>query len=104
MLPQDLPADRYHLADQRIQTGAFNDNAVLPYEGLAGADMTAHQRDKLTELIELYMSRLPPGHHQVKMREVARHLSVTHFSWIGATGPDDPFYYKVHSPVILIEF
>jgi hypothetical protein len=104
MLPQDLPPGRYHLADQRIQTGAFNDNAVLSYEGLAGADMTAHQRDKLAELIELYVSRLPPGHDEVKRREVARHMSETHFSWIGASGPDDPFYYKVHSPVILIEF
>ena len=104
MLPQDLPPGRYHLGDQRIQTGAFNDNAVLPYEGLAGADMTASQRDKLAELIELYVSRLPQGHDQVRMHEVARHLSETHFSWIGAGGPEDPFYYKAHSPVILIEF
>jgi hypothetical protein len=38
------------------------------------------------------------------MDEVMRHTSETHFSWIGASGPDDTFYYKVHSPVILIEF
>jgi hypothetical protein len=104
MLPEDLPPGRYHLADQRTQAGAFNDNVVLPYEGLAGADMTASQRDKLTELIEVYVARLPHGHDRVRMREVTRHLSETHFSWIGARGPEDPFYYKVHSPVILIEF
>jgi hypothetical protein len=104
MLPEDLPPDRYHLADQRTQAGAFNDNLVLPYEGLAGADMTAGQRDKLAALIEVYVTRLPHGHDRVRMREVTRHLSETHFSWIGASGPEDPFYYKVHSPVILIEF
>jgi hypothetical protein len=104
MLPEDLPPGRYHLADQRTQAGAFNDNVVLPYEGLAGADMTASQRDKLAELIEVYVARLPQGHDRVRMREVTRHLSETHFSWIGASGPEDPFYYKVHSPVILIEF
>ena len=84
--------------------GAFNDNLVLPYEGLAGADMTASQRDKLAALVEVYVARLPQGHDRVRMREVRRHLSETHFSWIGASGPEDPFYYKVHSPVILIEF
>jgi hypothetical protein len=104
MRPEDLPPGRYHLADQRTQAGAFNDNVVLPYEGLAGADMTASQRDNLAELIEVYVARLPPGHDRVRMREVIRHLSETHFSWIGASGPEDPFYYKVHSPVILIEF
>ena len=29
---------------------------------------------------------------------------VTHFAWIGETGPDAVFYYRIHSPVILIEF
>ncbi len=104
MLEQDLPPGRYTPADQRTQAGAFQDNAILPYEGLAGADMTASQRAKMAELIELYVSRLPPGHDRVKMNEVMRHLSETHFSWIGHSGPEDPFYYKVHSPVILIEF
>jgi hypothetical protein len=33
-----------------------------------------------------------------------RHISGTHFSWIGSSGPTDPFYYRIHSPVILIEF
>ena len=28
----------------------------------------------------------------------------TDFAWIGGTGPDDVFYYRVQSPVILIEF
>jgi hypothetical protein len=104
MLEQDLPPGRYTPADQRTQAGAFQDNAILPYEGLAGADMTASQRAKMAELIELYVSRLPVGHDRVKMNEVMRHISETHFSWIGHSGPEDPFYYKVHSPVILIEF
>jgi hypothetical protein len=104
MLQQDLPPGRYHPADQRTQAGAYRDNAIIPYEGLAGVEMTAGQRAKLVDLIELYVSRLPPGHDRVKMNEVMRHIAQTHFSWIGASGPEDPFYYKVHSPVILIEF
>lgn len=38
------------------------------------------------------------------MREIDRHLDETHFAWIGATHDDAVFYYRVHSPVILIEF
>jgi hypothetical protein len=26
------------------------------------------------------------------------------FAWIGGTGPHSVFYYRIHSPVVLIEF
>jgi len=104
MLEQNLPPGRYTPADQRTQAGAFQDNAILPYEGLAGTDMSASQRAKLADIIALYVSRMPSGHDRVKMTEVMRHISETHFSWIGSSGPEDPFYYRIHSPVILIEF
>ena len=35
---------------------------------------------------------------------VQEHLVETCFSWMGATGDGGPFYYRVHSPVVLIEF
>jgi hypothetical protein len=38
------------------------------------------------------------------MREVQSRLSDTWFGWIGETGADSPFYYRILSPVILIEF
>ena len=38
------------------------------------------------------------------MDEVRQHLDQTHFAWIGETGPESVFYYRVQSPVILIEF
>ena len=33
-----------------------------------------------------------------------KHLKDTRFAWIGAVNDTDPFYYRVHNPVILIEF
>jgi len=33
-----------------------------------------------------------------------QHLDDTHFMWMGGKGPADVFYYRIHSPVILIEF
>ena len=33
-----------------------------------------------------------------------RHLDETYFAWMGAASDDGPFCYRVHSPVVLIEF
>ena len=38
------------------------------------------------------------------MEEVERHLDATHFCWISGTGEDDTFYYRIQSPVVMIEF
>ena len=38
------------------------------------------------------------------MDEVEAHLDETYFAWIGGSGDDAVFYYRIHSPVILIEF
>ena len=38
------------------------------------------------------------------MEEVQRHLDHTLFAWIGGTEPTSVFYYRIQSPVILIEF
>jgi hypothetical protein len=38
------------------------------------------------------------------MSDVAKHLDNTYFAWIGETNDDSVFYYRIHSPVILIEF
>ncbi len=38
------------------------------------------------------------------MTAIASHLKETYFSWIGAMGDEDPFYYRIQSPVIMVEF
>jgi len=38
------------------------------------------------------------------MDEVKKHLDDTRFAWIGGTSDDSVFYYRIHSPVIIIEF
>ncbi|MDX2149589.1 MAG: DUF3500 domain-containing protein [Bryobacteraceae bacterium] len=83
---------------------AFKDNVVLEYAGLAGAEMNAGQRETLIGLIGLYVSNMDDGHARVKMSEVKKHIDRTYFAWIGATDDKAVFYYRIHSPVILIEF
>ena len=88
----------YNLAE------AFKDNLVLDYAGLAAAAMTAAQRKELLGLVEAYVSNMDAGHAKVKMDEVKKHLDQTYFAWIGGTEERSVYYYRVHSPVILIEF
>ena len=83
---------------------AFKDNIVLDYAGARAAEFDAPARRRLLDLVHLYVSNMDDGHARVKMDEVSRHLDSTSFAWIGGSQPDSVFYYRVHSPVILIEF
>jgi hypothetical protein len=38
------------------------------------------------------------------MDEVKRHIDRTWFAWIGGSDSAGVYYYRIHSPVILIEF
>lgn len=83
---------------------AFKDNVVLDYAGLRGAEMTAEQKKAMLGVVAKYVSNMDDGHAKVKMAEVEKHLDKTFFSWIGGTEDASVFYYRIHSPVILIEF
>jgi len=85
-------------------TEAFKDNVVIDYAGLHTHELTGPTRQRLRDLIHLYVSNMDEGHARVKMDEVDRHLDNTWFTWIGGAQPDSVFYYRVQSPVILIEF
>ncbi|HSR52940.1 MAG TPA: DUF3500 domain-containing protein [Acidobacteriota bacterium] len=85
-------------------TEAFKDNVVLDYAGIPASALNESQRQQLLELIGLFVSNLREGHAQVRMEKVRRHLDRTHFAWIGGSGDDSVFYYRIHSPVVLIEF
>jgi hypothetical protein len=100
----DLPPERRHKADQLHLGGAMQDNRIIPYEGIAGKELTPTQRTDLLELIELFVKPLPSGPKRFRMQDIAAHLDETYFSWIGGHSEDDTFYYRIQSPVIMIEF
>lgn len=83
---------------------AFKDNVVLDYAGIRATELTAKQKEQLLDLIGEYVRNMRDEHAKVKMDEVRQHLDETRFAWIGGTGPNNVFYYRIHSPVVLIEF
>jgi len=102
MRSKDLPSALAGL-DGRHLAASGQDNRVLPYEGISAGALSAGQRERLLQLVDLYVGRMPDAHRRLKMQQIQSKLDETHFAWIG--DPDKlPFYYRIHSPVILIEF
>jgi hypothetical protein len=96
ILGPDLPREPF--------TTAFRDNFELRYEGITYDALSSPQRDLLLRLVEVHVGRMRTGHAQLKMEEVKQHLRQTYFAWMGGVEEDSVFYYRVHSPVIIIEF
>ncbi|MET7572901.1 DUF3500 domain-containing protein [Streptomyces sp. NPDC005492] len=95
-LHTDMPPDLF--------TGAGRDNYELDYQGAPFSTFTPRQLALALDLIAVYVGRERKESAEARMVEVVDHLSETHFAWVGHPNPDGVFYYRVHSPVILIEF
>ena len=85
-------------------TAAFRDNFEMKYEGLAFPALSSAQQRLALAVLETYVGRLRPGHAGIRMEEVRDHLAATHFAWMGGFDEQSVFYYRLHSPVILVEF
>ncbi|HCO83923.1 MAG TPA: hypothetical protein DIT95_10365 [Arenibacter sp.] len=83
---------------------ANKDNLNLNYEGLNVSGLSTSGKEGILDLVYQYISNMREGHQQIKMEEVKSHLENTWFSWVGDTSEDAVFYYRIHSPVLLIEF
>ena len=83
---------------------AWKDNAVIDYAGIPAMELSDAQLRQLVTLVELYVGNMDDGHARVKMKEVLAHMDQTHFAWIGGTELDSAFYYRIQSPVIIVEF
>jgi hypothetical protein len=96
ILSRDLPREPF--------TTAFRDNFELRYAGIRYDALSSSQRELLLRLVEVHVGRIQSGHAKIKMAEVKDHLPETYFAWMGETEEDSVFYYRVHSPVIIVEF
>jgi hypothetical protein len=96
VLAQELPGEAF--------TAAFRDNLALRHEGIRFGDLSGVQQSQLVRLVEVYVGRIREGHDRIRMDEVTRHLADMHFAWMGDFEAESVFYYRLHSPVILIEF
>ncbi|MFK8111956.1 MAG: DUF3500 domain-containing protein [Rubripirellula sp.] len=83
---------------------AYKDNLDLDYAGLPGSRLNDEQRKLLLDVVAEFVGTMDDGHAKVKMSEVESHLDRTYLAWIGGTNDQSVYYYRIHSPVVLIEF
>ena len=87
-----------------IFTAAYRDNVDLNPEGIEFDKLNEGQQGQLLDLISCHVERIRTEHAEVKFDEIRHHLDETFFAWMGASEDDGAFYYRIHSPVLLIEF
>ena len=103
MVDPAMPAGRVHPGDERHLAGAFQDNRVIPVEGVRVAELPAAAQRLVMEIAETFVRLLPAGPRAARLREIEAFLGETSFSWIGGHSPGDVFYYRVQSPVLIAE-
>ena len=104
LLPDRLPPGRHQGVDGLMLSARQKNNAIIPYEGICGADLAPQQRQGLLDLTQCYLSTLPAGPLAARMGDVERHFGQTHFCWAGGLDDESAFYYRIQSPVVMIEF
>ena len=87
-----------------VFTTAGRDNFEMSYEGIRLSDLSSSEQAHALGIVETYVGRMRRDQAALKMDEVKAHLNDTYFAWIGSIDHDDAFYYRVHSPVVLVEF
>jgi hypothetical protein len=104
--PKDpaMPKGRWNHDDQRHLLGAYRDNRVVPYEGIVVGDLTPAQQSLALSILEQYLLYLPARARALKLDDCKQWFHETYFSWIGDWGDNDAFYFRIQSPVIVVEF
>ena len=73
--------------------------------GLAASQMDAAQRKMLSELIDVYVDRLPGALAGIEREKIERAgIEGVHFAWAGETERRRPHYYRLQGPSFLVEY
>ncbi|KAK3362749.1 hypothetical protein B0T25DRAFT_525156 [Lasiosphaeria hispida] len=99
-----MPHGRWNHDDQRHLCGAYRDNRIVPYEGTLVSALGPEQQALVLAILEQYLLYLPARARGVRLRHIQSWFHETYFCWIGGFGDADPFYYRIQSPVVIVEF
>lgn len=104
MKDPDMPVGRWNHDDQRHLCGAFRDNRIVPYEGILVSDMEEEHVSLVEQILEEYLLYLPATARALRLSQARRSFDETYFCWIGGFAKGEAFYYRIQSPVIIVEF
>jgi hypothetical protein len=66
--------------------------------------LSAFAQELVTAISSEFLLYLPNQARRLRLELAESWYHETHFCWIGEYGNDDAFYYRIQSPVILVEF
>jgi len=66
--------------------------------------MDPDQQALILAILEQYLLYLPTTARAIRLRQIQSWFHETYFCWIGGFGDADPFYYRIQSPVVIVEF
>ena len=93
-LPDDLKLDWHGFSGEALDREVY-------VGGTLGLDWV-RPRELVTILRKNYCGHV--GLEYMHLADVEARLYETYFAWVGETNDDSVFYYRIHSPVVLIEF
>ncbi|KAF2225896.1 hypothetical protein BDZ85DRAFT_317022 [Elsinoe ampelina] len=99
-----MPPGRWNKDDQRHLCGAYRDNRIVPYEGIKYTSLDQTQQSLVSQILEEYLLYLPARAREIRLNHILSFPEETYFSWIGGFGDEDPFYYRIQNPVVIVEF
>jgi len=103
ILSADVPEGRRHWADSLHLGGAFRDNQIIPPEGVCACGFSEADKTRLMDLFATFFTLLPEGPRRARLAEIAAYLDQTWLTWMGGFDDWSPFYFRLHSPVVLVE-
>lgn len=104
MKDPNMPRGRWNHDDQRHLCGAYRDNRIVPYEGILVSEMTPDAQALVSKICREYLIYLPETAREIRLSHIQSHFNETYWCWIGGFGDNDPFYYRIQSPVVVVEF
>jgi hypothetical protein len=72
--------------------------------GLPFAKLTPKQKELLESLVAEYANDFPPTVAEFRMEQFKKSESGLYFAWAGGIEKGNPHYYRIQTPVFLIEF
>jgi hypothetical protein len=88
-----------------IVSGPGRSDRLQAPQGLALAAMSPMQRDRVLRLIEAYIHNMRHEIAEVYWRGIREAgIDTLHFAWAGSLQPGQAHYYRLHGPMLLIEY
>lgn len=72
-------------------------------EGCPVSDFPTDKQEGIIRLFLVFNEYYPETVLKHRLALFKQHLNETYFAWIGEFGDEDPYYYRIHSPVAFME-